>query len=183
MVDKQTDVAVARLLATYIFPLLLLANLFGLIVTWRGAEGRAGDISYTGGFRAKRPRTPQVDTEVTFEDVAGVDQAVADLREVIDYLTDAKRFETYGLESPKGLLLFGPPGCGKTPPCARGGRRDLGSLLPDLRARARGATHRRRRRSDTRHLPPDSACSPCHRLHRRDRRPGPTGCRRRGGRR
>src|SRR5256885_8012572 len=51
---------------------------------------------------------------VTWADVAGVDEARAELQEVVDFLRDAKRFERLGARVPKGILLHGPPGTGKT---------------------------------------------------------------------
>ena len=56
---------------------------------------------------------PSVPTH-TFADVAGLDSAVAELREVRDYLADPARFEALGAHLPGGILLHGPPGCGKT---------------------------------------------------------------------
>jgi cell division protease FtsH len=57
-----------------------------------------------------RPSTPTH----TFADIAGLDQAVAELREVKDYLSHPARFEALGAHLPGGILLHGPPGCGKT---------------------------------------------------------------------
>jgi cell division protease FtsH len=54
------------------------------------------------------------ESKTTFADVAGADEAMAELKEVRDYLKDPGRFAAMGATPPKGLLLFGPPGCGKT---------------------------------------------------------------------
>src|SRR5512139_4041321 len=54
------------------------------------------------------------DTKVTFADVAGVDEALAELREVVEFLKDPKRYGRLGARAPKGVLLVGPPGTGKT---------------------------------------------------------------------
>src|SRR5215207_6577999 len=51
---------------------------------------------------------------VTWEDVAGVDEARSELQEVVDFLKDPRRFERLGARVPKGILLHGPPGTGKT---------------------------------------------------------------------
>lgn len=52
--------------------------------------------------------------KVTYDDVAGVDEAKEELKEVIDFLKDPKKFQKLGGKIPKGVLLVGPPGCGKT---------------------------------------------------------------------
>jgi len=57
---------------------------------------------------------PSSHSSVSWEDVAGVDEAGAELREVVDFLTDPQRFSKLGAQVPKGILLYGPPGTGKT---------------------------------------------------------------------
>jgi cell division protease FtsH len=58
--------------------------------------------------------TPRSKSSVTWEDVAGVDETKDELREVVDFLSDPRRFKRLGAKVPKGILLHGPPGTGKT---------------------------------------------------------------------
>ena len=66
------------------------------------------------GVRAPRPQVAADHPKVTFADVAGLDDAIAELREVTEYLSDPERFRRLGAELPRGILLHGLPGCGKT---------------------------------------------------------------------
>src|SRR5919199_1442586 len=67
-----------------------------------------------------RVKPAEVDTKsrsaVTWADVAGVDEVRAELQEVVDFLRNPRQFERLGARVPKGILLHGPPGTGKTPP-------------------------------------------------------------------
>ncbi len=57
---------------------------------------------------------PNSSASVSFDDIAGVEDAKAELQEVVDFLRDPKKFARLGARVPKGLLLHGPPGTGKT---------------------------------------------------------------------
>lgn len=91
-------------------PLLLLAAFW--ILLYRGATQGGGRILSFGKSRARQ--TSPEEKQVTFQDVAGVDEAKEELQEVIEFLKDPKKFQRLGGKIPKGVLLLGPPGCGKT---------------------------------------------------------------------
>ena len=57
---------------------------------------------------------PDSRSSVTWDDIAGVDEAAAELQEVVDFLQHPRRFGRLGARVPKGILLYGPPGTGKT---------------------------------------------------------------------
>jgi cell division protease FtsH len=85
--------------------------------TWMSRRATGGGIAGTGALpfgRSPARVVAERSTGVTFEDVAGCDEAKAELREVIDFLRDPERYRALGAHVPKGVLLVGPPGTGKT---------------------------------------------------------------------
>jgi len=113
-VEKQIPKAISKIIITFVFPLMALANLFGIIFLSTSGESSISDIVGFGRIGRKRARKKSPASAVTFADVAGAEEAVTELREVTEYLTDPQKFEAYGAAAPKGVLLFGSPGCGKT---------------------------------------------------------------------
>jgi cell division protease FtsH len=112
-IDKQGGKETQRMVATFLLPLMILATVFALLLAPGGRSGGGlGDV--TDFSQMKRGRVGKKLSKVTFEDAGGVDEAIIELREVVDYLKDPAKYEALGAAPPKGLLLFGPPGCGKT---------------------------------------------------------------------
>ena len=113
-VDLQTSKTVVRAVSTYLLPLLILATFFGLLFSaGKGGGSAIGDVMSFGSIGKGKERKGGKGA-TTFDDVGGAEEAVAELREVVDYLTNPKRYDEIGAVPPKGVLLFGPPGCGKT---------------------------------------------------------------------
>ncbi|MEX0658555.1 MAG: ATP-dependent zinc metalloprotease FtsH [Egibacteraceae bacterium] len=95
---------------TMLMPVLILITaILILFLLFRGS--RDNQMTF-GRSRGKRQQTG--DSKITFSDVAGVDEAIEELVEVRDYLSNPDRFLAMGASVPKGILLTGPPGCGKT---------------------------------------------------------------------
>ncbi|MFN2544539.1 MAG: ATP-dependent zinc metalloprotease FtsH, partial [Actinomycetota bacterium] len=108
-VDPQKGSALLSALLQTVLPLVVIAAL--LLFFMNQMQGGNRVMSF-GKAKAKLATKDQPKT--TFADVAGVDEAVEELEEVKDYLKEPQRFQAMGAKIPKGVLLYGPPGSGKT---------------------------------------------------------------------
>ena len=109
VVDQSLSKSVMEVLAA-VLPVVLFAAVFLFII--RAQNRAAGDIFSFGRSRAKVFAKGK--QNVTFNDVAGVDDAKKELEEVVDFLKNPGKYRRMGARTPKGVLLFGPSGVGKT---------------------------------------------------------------------
>ncbi|MEN0086540.1 MAG: ATP-dependent zinc metalloprotease FtsH, partial [Leifsonia sp.] len=94
----------------FLIPALLIGVFFWIMLS--GMQGGGNKVMQFGKSRAKlvTKETPKV----TFDDVAGSDEAIEELQEIKDFLKEPAKFQAVGARIPKGVLLYGPPGTGKT---------------------------------------------------------------------
>lgn len=104
-----------NLIGNLAFPLILIGGLFLLSRRSSGGMGGPGGPGFPLAFgQSKAKFQMEPNTGVTFDDVAGVDEAKQDFMEVVEFLKKPERFTAVGARIPKGVLLVGPPGTGKT---------------------------------------------------------------------
>jgi cell division protease FtsH len=110
-VNPQSSKPARQIVVQFLIPILLLVCLFAFF-TRQTKEGSGGIASFSN-FRGKGKRKKNAG-QITFESVAGAGEAVAELREIKDFLDDPTKYLQAGAAAPKGVLLVGPPGTGKT---------------------------------------------------------------------
>ena len=109
----QTQMSpILEFMITYVLPVIVLAALFMLVMRIMAKNGGLGGIGSVGKSNAKVYM--EKSTGVTFKDVAGQDEAKESLEEIIDFLHNPQKYTAIGARLPKGALLVGSPGTGKT---------------------------------------------------------------------
>ncbi len=96
----------------WVLPLLVFVGIFYFLLV-RNIRGGAGGMLMSFG-RSKHRLQGKDKAKVTFRDVAGVEEAKEEVAEIIEFLKNPKKFQRLGGRIPRGVLLIGPPGCGKT---------------------------------------------------------------------
>lgn len=108
-IDPQTE-SIWTLIIINALPLILFLGIWVFIL--QQMQGGGSKVMSFGKSRAKQMTKDQPKT--TFKDVAGLDEAVEELQEIKEFLSNPQKFQALGAKIPKGVLLYGPPGSGKT---------------------------------------------------------------------
>jgi cell division protease FtsH len=112
-INTQTSKSLLKLSTSFLLPTATLVVGFAFLYTLFRGPGGNKELAVLGRSKARRYSSGN-ETQVTFADVAGLEEAVEELKEVKDFLAAPERFEAMGARPPRGVLLLGPPGCGKT---------------------------------------------------------------------
>ncbi|MFA5252073.1 MAG: ATP-dependent zinc metalloprotease FtsH [Phycisphaerae bacterium] len=99
-------------LASMIFPIVLMLGVLYFLFARNLRSGAGGMLMSFGRSRHRLQNKDRV--QITFKDVAGIEEAKEEVAEIIEFLKNPKKFQRLGGRIPRGVLLIGPPGCGKT---------------------------------------------------------------------
>lgn len=111
-VKDQTGFFLLNTFITVILPFLVIGLLIFLMA--RQVQGASNKALTFGLTRARQNDSKDQQNKITFQDVAGADEAKEELQEIVEFLKDSKKFLKLGAKIPKGVLLMGAPGTGKT---------------------------------------------------------------------
>ncbi len=112
--EKSQSIFVTILSLLTPFGLLIIFFIFWFFMMGGAGQGAPGSKTMSFGKSKARMMTPAEKNKITFEDVAGVDEEKEELEEIVQFLKNPKKFTDMGARIPKGVLLVGQPGTGKT---------------------------------------------------------------------
>jgi len=144
-------------------PFLVLIGIWIFFMNRMQGGGRGGAMGF-GKSRAKL--LTEKHGRVTFDDVAGIDEAKEELEEIVEFLRNPQKFSRLGGKIPKGALLVGPPGTGKTLLARAIAGEAGGAFLYHLGFGFRGNVRRRGRKPRAGHVRTGQEKCPLHRVHR-----------------
>lgn len=101
---------IISMLSIFLVPIIIIAAIYFLMFR----AGQAGGNQALNFGRSKAKRAGEQSIKITFADVAGIEEAKEELSEIVDFLKNTKKYAALGAKIPKGVLLTGPPGVGKT---------------------------------------------------------------------
>ena len=110
--SREVESTFLRDILSWTIPALIFVGLWFYVGRKLAERGGMGGLMSVGKSRARM--YVETDVKTRFEDVAGVDEAKDELREVVEFLKNPREYERLGARMPKGILLIGPPGTGKT---------------------------------------------------------------------
>ncbi|MDR3151786.1 MAG: ATP-dependent zinc metalloprotease FtsH, partial [Holosporaceae bacterium] len=108
--SSEENATLLHFIFSGLFPLLLLASIWYFFMR----QIQSGGNRALGFGKSKAKLLNEKSAKVTFNDVAGIDEAKYELEEIVDFLKDPNKFKRLGGKIPRGVLLIGPPGTGKT---------------------------------------------------------------------
>ena len=111
---RSADVARESWVVSFALPMILSLVVFFILMSFMNAQNGGGNAKMLNFGKSRAVKIQAGEQKITFKDVAGLDEEKEDLEEIVDFLKEPSKYIELGARIPKGILLVGPPGTGKT---------------------------------------------------------------------
>ena len=111
---RSADVARESWVVSFALPVILSLVVFFILMSFMNAQNGGGNAKMLNFGKSRAVKIQAGEQKITFKDVAGLDEEKEDLEEIVDFLKEPSKYIELGARIPKGILLVGPPGTGKT---------------------------------------------------------------------